>query len=166
MTTKSIPLFRESSTMPLVVAAVALGLLAIAMETVLHVPMKLPGHRALPGALALLIFAQAFAPLMLLALAGAVSSILVLMGHGDPISIAVWMVAALAIWRLSGTKLERSVTLFLIGGLLFGLLRYLSMMKGFHHTPELIRLGGHLGFGGIGGLLSYGITQVFGGKRS
>jgi hypothetical protein len=166
MTTKSIPLFRDTSTMPLVVAALSLGLLTIAMETVMHVPMKIPGHRALPGALALLVFAQAFTPLILLAFAGAVSSMLVLTGHADPISIGVWMVAALAIWRMSGTKLERSVALFLLGGLLFGLLRYLSLMKGFHHTPEIIRLGGHLGFGGVGGLLSYGITQVFGGKRS
>jgi hypothetical protein len=166
MTTKSIPLFRETSTMPLVAMAVSLGLLTIAMETVLHVPMKLPGHRALPGALALLVFAQAFAPLIMLALAAAVSSTLVLMGHGDPISIAVWMVAAVAIWRMSGTKLERSVVFFLLGGLLFGLLRYLSMMKGFHHTPDMIRLGGHLGFGAAGGLVSYGITRVFGGKRS
>ena len=166
MTTKSVPLFRDTSTMPLVVAAVSLGLLTIAMETVLHVPMKMPGHRALPGALALLVFAQAFAPFMMIALAGAVSSILVLLGHGDPISIGVWMVAAVVIWRMSGTKLERSVIYFLLGGLLFGLLRYLSTVKGFHHTPEIIRLGGHLGFGTAGGLVSYGITQVFGGKRS
>ncbi len=161
MTTKSISILSEKSTMPLVIAAIAMGLLTIGMETVLSVPMRLPGHRAFVGALALLVCAQAFAPLVLVGFAAAVSSFLVLAGNANPLSIVVWVVAALVIWKMTTTKLNRSIALFLLCGLLFGMLRYLAMFKGFHHTPELVRLGGHLGFGGAGGLLSYGITRAF-----
>jgi hypothetical protein len=166
MTTKSIAVWTEKTTVPLVLTAVSLGLLTIGLETVLHIPMKLPGHRAFVGALALLVCAEAFAPLILVAFAGAVSTFLVVAGGAPPISIAVWMAAALVIWKLGGTRLQNSVAIFLLGGLVFGFFRYLALMKGFHHTPELIRLGGHLGFGGAGGLISFGIARTFsGGNR-
>ena len=151
--------FNETRSTRLVVAAILIALTVLAMETVLAVPLKLPGHRALPGAIALLVFAEAFAPLLVLGLAATISAVLVLGQAASPLIFAVWVVAALVVVALQRTRLAHTVFFFLAGGLVFGLLRYLAMAKGLHHTPDLIRLAGHLAFGGLGGAVSFGLVR-------
>jgi hypothetical protein len=143
----------------LVIVALLIGALALALETVLNVPLKLPGHRALPGALALLLFAQAFAPLVLLGLAALVSTVLVVAGGQPVLVLAVWGLSAAGIAILGRTPIAQKAVYFLVGGLLFGLLRYWLLSSGMHHTPELIRLAGQLGFGGLGGAISLGLSR-------
>jgi len=148
------------SSASLAATAIVLALLAIAMETVLDVPLKLPGHRALPGAMALLVFAEAFAPILLIAFAGVVSAALVLQGTASAPLVAVWIAAALGIAAMGRTRLAHGAAYFLLGGLLFGLLRCLSASFGWHHTPDLVRYGGHAAFGALGGLAAYGLSRV------
>ena len=150
----------ERSTTSLVVLAILFGVFTIGLETVFHVSVKLPGHRAFPGALAMLVFAEAFAPLMLIAFAGLVSTILVASGHAQLLAIGVWMITALAIFGVNRTKLAHSLFYFVLCGTVFGLLRYLSSSWGFHHTPEMIRVGGHMGFGALGGFLAFGVARL------
>ncbi|MCU0663062.1 MAG: hypothetical protein MUC50_12140 [Myxococcota bacterium] len=144
----------EPASLRLAVVALLIGLLALALETVLNVSLKLPGHRALPGALALLVFAEAFAPIVLLAFAATISTILILAGGQPTLVWVVWGLSALGIAALSRSPLAHKVVTFLLGGLLFGLLRYLCLPSGMHHTPELIRIAGHLGFGALGGAMA------------
>ena len=151
---------RETSNLRIVALALFFGLFAIAAETVLDVPMRLPGHRAFPGALALLMFTEAFTPLMLLGLAALVSSFLVMAGGADPLTVVLWVSAVVAILGLYRTRLAKTVFFFAIGGLVYGGLRYLILSHGFHHTPELVRLSGHLGFGALAGLISYGTCRL------
>lgn len=143
----------------LVIVALLIGGLALALETVLNVSLKLPGHRSLPGALALLLFAEAFAPLVLLGLAAMVSTVLVVAGGQPVLALAVWGLSAGGIAILGRTPMAHKAVYFVAGGLLFGLLRYLLLSSGMHHTPELIRLAGHLGFGGLGGAISLVLSR-------
>ncbi len=156
----------ERSTVSLMTLAIIFGLFTLAMESAFHIPVKLPGHRAFVGALALLTFAEAFAPVMLIGFAGMISAILVLGMNAHPLTAVVWVSAAIVIWLLGKTRRTRvrshayTAAYFLLCGLLFGLFRYLAMMKGFHHTPEVIRMAGHLGFGSFAGLISFGATRL------
>jgi hypothetical protein len=143
----------------LIIVAMLIGLLTLALETVLSVPLKAPGHRALPGALALLLFAEAFAPVVLLGFAAAISTILIFAGGQPPLVLAVWGLSALGIAALGRSPIAHKVVYFLLGGLVFGLLRYLLLSSGMHHTPELIRVVGHLGFGALGGALALGLVR-------
>ncbi len=153
--------------MAVVLLALAFGVFTVVAETVFHVPLKLPGHRVLPGALALLMFAEAFAPLALIGFAAAVSSVLVMSGESPAIVIAVWVVASLGIWAVGRSRIAGRFLYFLIGGVLFGGLMFMSKMMGPHHTPNLIRAAGHLGFGALGGIVSFGASKVLGsGKQS
>ena len=127
--TKNIAVIRDGATAPKIALAVVFAILTIALEGSFHLPVKLPGHRAFSGALALLVFAEAFAPVFLIGFAAVVSAILVVQGHAAPTAIAVWTSSAVGIWLLSRTRKEQRVLLFLAGGLLFGLMRYLSTVK-------------------------------------
>jgi len=130
--------------------------LAIALETVMHSPFKLPGHRALPGVFALLLFAQAFPTAFILAFATAMPILFLLLGVAtSPYILMVWIVPALLLTAIQHERVRDSLLFFLGVGLLFGALRFLSLMGGFHKTPQLIRLGGHLFFGGIGSLAAF-----------
>ena len=162
MSTKTRVLLGEQSTLTLATIAILFGIFTIALETAFHLPVRLPGHRAFPGALALVMFAQVFAPLVLIGFATSVSAISVLGGHSPWLAMGVWILTALGLWGLKNTKIGNSIAFFLVGGLLFGLLRYLSVSKGFHHTPELMRIAGHLGFGLLGGLTSFGVSKAAG----
>ncbi len=162
----TLTLTRKEATTPLIAAALLFATGTVVLETVFKVPVKIPGHRALPGALALLLFAEAFAPLLLCAFAAVVPTLLLAMGTGRPIAFAVWGVAA-ALVVLSSHRKWRSTWLWFLGlGLVFGLLRYLSLLPGFHKTPELIRLAGHLGFGLLGGGLAGGVTRLLAPRRA
>ncbi|HEY3351979.1 MAG TPA: hypothetical protein VGQ83_01900 [Polyangia bacterium] len=143
----------------LLLAAVGL---AVALETVLKVPVRLPGHRALPGAFALLACAAAFRAVPLLLFATAVPAVIALLGYHGPSPLAlfaVWLLPAVAIVIAGEGRLRRSVVFFVAVGLLFGLLRLLATRHGLHHTPDLVRGAGHLAFGLLGGLGAWAATR-------
>ncbi len=133
-----------------VVLLAALGLTILA-EAVFKMPMRLPGHRVLPGALTLLLFAEALAPALLLTFAAAVPLVLTLAGYASGWAVVAWAVPALLVVWSGSRSFRRSLIWFATVGLLFGLARYLSLGGFFHKTPEPIRLAGHLGFGLFGG---------------
>ena len=71
----------------------------------------------------------------------------------------VYVLPALALGWWYRKPLMQSILGFALVGLAFGALRYLSVSFGFHHTSELVRIGGHLGFGLAGALVSYGAVR-------
>lgn len=152
-------IIRDESTLSMVLLAILCGLFALALETVFHVSLKMPGHRALPGAMALLVMAETFTPLVLFGLAVAIPAILVGFGSAGPEMLLVWIAAAAFYAAVKRTKLNRKTAYFLLGGGLFGLFRFLSLSVGFHHTPSAVRLFGHLGFGILGGLIAFGAVR-------
>jgi hypothetical protein len=153
-------LIREHATTSMILLALLCAGLVITLEAVVHLPVKMPGHRALPGALALLVMAETFGPLMLLALAAAVPTTLVLLGHCHPWAIAVWLVCAVLLAWTGRAPSGRRLIPCVLFGLLFGLLRYLSLVRGWHHAPELVRAAGHLCFGAGGGLLAFAVLRL------
>ncbi len=128
----------------------ALGL-TVLLEVAFKAPVRLPGHRVLPGALTLLLFAEALAPALLLTFAAAVPLALSLAGYAPGWAVAAWAVPALLLVWSGDRSFRRSLLWFATIGLLFGLARYLSLGGFFHKTPEPLRLAGHLGFGLFGG---------------
>ncbi len=145
--------------------AVILGaavVLTVLLESVLNVPLKLPGHRALPGAFTILLFAAALRPAPLLLFAAIVPALIVLLGYRGPAPgqlYVVWLVPAALVVRAGERRLRRSVIFFIVVGVLFGLLRYFSMAPMFHRVPDFIRCGGHVLFGLAGGLGAWALTR-------
>ena len=160
MPTKELVFTTERSTTGLLIVALLFGVFAVCLELVFDVPLRLPGHRAFPGALALLAFGEVFAPLLVVGFAAAVTVPLLVFGDHGPLTALVWLAAAGGLYGLMRTPLVRSPWRFAVGGLLFGLLRYLSVIPGFHHTPEPARIAGHLGFGLLGGVVAFGAASL------
>lgn len=152
-------LLSDRASVPVALLALAAGGLSIALETVFHLPVKLPGHRALPAALALLLFAEAFAPLVLVTLAAAVPLALLLLGEGAAWGLVVWLLPAALLILFEPSRARRPLLTCLALGLLVGLLRYLGLFIRPHHMPEAVRLVGHLCFGGVGGLLALPLVR-------
>ena len=142
-----------------VVLFAALGL-TVLLEAAFKLPMRLPGHRVLPGALTLLLFAEALAPALLLTFAAVVPLALSLAGFAPGWAVAAWAVPALLIVLSEDRSFRRSLLWFVAVGLLFGLARYLSLGGFFHKTPEPIRLAGHLGFGIFGGGGAWTLAKI------
>ena len=125
-------------------------------------PMKLPGHRALPGVLTLLMFSRCFKPFLLLIFSLAMPVFIIAIGISPATFLVVWILPTLVIILLQNKKLTRSIIFFLSIGLLFGGLSFLlSTYFGIHKTPEILRFAGHLLFGGLGGLGVYLICSKF-----
>lgn len=138
----------------LLVAGVGFAGLTIALEAALHLPMRLPGHRALPGALALLLFAEV-APAWALALfASAVPLTLAALGHLTGATLVPWLTLGVCLLLLRDARFRHAGWFLLTCGLVFGALRYGALLALPHKTPGLVRLAGHLAFGGLGGLIA------------
>ncbi len=157
---KTSTIVRADARAGLLVSMLAFLILTLLLETVLASPVKLPGHRALPGAMTILLFAEVFTPVFLVGFALAVPAVLAAAGFADPVMILGWLVPALLLVLLGRTRLRQSVLYFLLVGLAFGLARYLLMLPGMHRTPEILRLGGHVAFGALGGLAAHGIRRT------
>lgn len=147
----------------MVIMAVVFGLFTIHLELVFQIPLKLTGHRALPGAFTLLVFAEAFVPLAVIGFAALVSTCLVTLQLGTWSLIWVWLLAATMIismrrWRAG--RIERRILYHVFCGIGFGALLWLSKPAGLHHTPELIRAGGHMLFGCFGGVCAFGLAGI------
>jgi hypothetical protein len=155
----------DTANLPLALVLICSVGLVVLMESAFAISVKLPGHRAFPGALALLVAAQTLAPLMLVAFAMAVAGSLMAMGLVELPMVAVWLVPALALAFFFRERTIRWVGFFILAGLAFGLARYLSLSFGFHKTPSFIRLGSHLAFGALGGLSAYASLRLGKGKR-
>jgi hypothetical protein len=158
---QSLVLKSERVNLPVISLALAFAVLTVLLETALHLPLKLPGHRAFPGAVALLLFAESFGPLLLVGFGLLVPGLLTFLGAGHPVLLAVWILPA-GLLILAGSKRCRGSAWFHIAiGLSFGLLRYLSLLAHPHHAPEILRLGGHLLFGGLAGGAASWAIHVF-----
>jgi hypothetical protein len=153
-------LLRDRVTVPQVVLMVGFIGLAVAVESAFATSLRLPGHRAFPGALALLMLAELFAPAMLVCFAAATSSVLALTGYANPLAIAVWTVIAGLAAVLYRKELARSVVTWFLLGLGFGLLSWLTKTAGFHKTPEVMRCAGHCAFGAAGGVAAWAATRA------
>lgn len=139
-------------------------LLAVGLELVFQVSLRLPGHRALPGALALILFAQIATPLALTCMCAVVCSLLMLLPGGDPILAVPWLMLLPALWLSRTSRFRDALWMFLLLGMLFGLFRAGMLWAGFHKTPQIARLSGHLFFGALGGALAFGIYRIGGRK--
>lgn len=142
-------------------AMVLTGLLGLAMvlEMAFASAIRLPGHRAFPGAFAILLLAEVLVPVTLVVLTIAASTALVMMGYASVPVIAAWAALAVVLVLVRRKEFARSMACFILMGLLFGLFRYLALSFGIHKTPEMIRLVGHLAFGGVGGLGAWVATR-------
>lgn len=147
----------RSQPVPLLVLALVAAAGAVLLDTVFHVSLRLPGHRAFPGALAVLLLAGTLAPVVLVAAAGAVAGALVALDGPSLLPLAWLLTAGL----LAAVRPER-LAWALIAGLLFGALRYLGLPAAFHHAPDAVRLGGHLTFGLLGGIAGHAAIRALG----
>ncbi len=140
--------------MPVVAAVVLCAAGAVLLESQLRIPMKLTGHRALPGALVLLLLWEALPPLPILVFGSALGAV-VAWSTQEPLLFLVWAIpaACLAFWRWRGWRARAPFAIAV--GLMFGLLRCFAFPGAFHHTPQAVRLFGHLAFGGLGALVAY-----------
>ena len=90
-------ILKEKTSISSISLMLAFFLFTVLMETVFHSPVKLPGHRALPGALALLMMAEVLTPMFFLIAAVLISTVLGLMGmHAMslPMQIITWAIPA------------------------------------------------------------------------
>jgi hypothetical protein len=136
-------------TIPLIVIALLLAGLAVVVESQLKLGVKLPGHRAFPGALVLSALAFASPRTLYLGFALVVGVVIAAL-TSNPFVLAAWALPALLLAFVQPTSTWARVAIAIAAGLAFGLLRWLTLPEGLHHTPALIRLGGHLGFGALG----------------
>lgn len=150
---------KDRLTVSRVVVALACMGLAIGMEMVFATALRLPGHRAFPGAFCLLLASEMLAPLALVTLAAAVPAALAAMGYGTFWTPVYWLAACAAIAWATRKDLGQSIYSFFLMGLVFGLARFAVLSFGFHKTPEMIRLAGHLAFGATGGLGAYAAAK-------
>jgi len=51
------------------------------------------------------------------------------------------------------------VAFLVVAGVLFGLLRAVSLGWGLHATPSLLRYTGHAAFGALGGLIAFAAVR-------
>lgn len=143
-----------------IVLVAAFLILTVLLETVLKSPLRLTGHRAFPGALTLLLFADTFGPLYAVPFAIVVPLFLTLAGVSKPMMIASWALAALFILAVGGWRDRKPLLYCLAAGLVFGLGRCLMTGGGFHHMIEPVRMIGHSIFGMLGGFAAWGMMKT------
>lgn len=143
---------RRSFDLPLLTATVACFALAAIVEAQVRSPVRLPGHRAFPGALVLVLAAGALRPRLLLPLAGAVGIAIGVL-TGTPLLAVAWLAPATLLAGAGRGSSWRAAAVAVAAGVLFGGLRYLAHASP-HHLPQLVSLGGHLAFGTLGALVA------------
>lgn len=151
---------RSRATPTLLAAAAILTVLTVLVELQWGVPVKLPGHRALPGALCLLVVAECATPWMLLAYALAVPLAIAGLGGGELVLVVPWLGLALLLVASTSTRWRKHFWFMVAAGLAYGALRFGVLLLGPHKTPQLVRVVGHLLFGGLGGLLAAFVVKA------
>ena len=165
MTTESAaPLIRRPTTL-LVVAAVIASLVSLLLEMRWGLHLKLPGHRALPGALALLVVAETASPFILLGYALAMGLATLGLSGGQPVLLVPWLGLALVLVATARASWRRQLWFLAVAGLAYGALRFGVLLLGPHKTPQLVRALGHLLFGGLGGLLAALVVKAHRSQR-
>lgn len=155
---------RRPITIPVVVMLLACAAVALLLETQLRGQLRMPGHRAFPGGLALAALTGVVAPAVLAAFAAIVGvAIAILMGNAL-IAVAWLLPALLLAFTRTRTQLA-TIAIGLSAGLGFGLLRFLALLEAPHHTPTTIRLLGHLGFGALGAAAGLVVRRVTAPRR-
>lgn len=142
---------RPFPTLPLILVTLLFAGLAVVMESQLKLPVRLPGHRAFPGAFALVLLAGRAPRTLLLGFAAVVGVVIALLSQ-NPLLLAVWLLPATLLAFTQPRSVALQVAVAVAAGLAFGLLRWLSLPGVLHHTPEAARLTGHLVFGALGSL--------------
>ena len=148
------------ATTSLVVAAAALTVLAVLLEMRWGLPVKMPGHRALPGALALIVVAEVAAPWLILAYSVVMPLAIVALGRGELVLLVPWIGLALLLVALKDARWRRHAWFMVVAGLTYGALRFGVLLLGPHKTPQIVRALGHLLFGGLGGLLAVLVSKA------
>jgi hypothetical protein len=144
---------RPVTSVHVVAVTLAAAALFVLAESELRLPIRGPGHRALFGALALGILA-AGSPRLILAAFGALAGVAAAMISGNPLALLVWALPALLlVVARPNAELVKAV-IIVAAGIALGFVRYFSTSGLPHHTPDIIRLAGHLGFGAAGGVLA------------
>ena len=163
---RSSSLVNEQARTPTIAFALIFVALTVGLELAAYSPLRLPGHRALPGALALLLCAEAFVPWIVVAFSVAVPALLIATGTSHPLGWVAYVGTAAAIVgaahyrRARGTDAPAATWTWLVLGLLFGGLMWLSKGTIGHKTPDAARVAGHLVFGGAGGGLAFGLSRL------
>lgn len=140
--------------------AVLFALLAVGLESVFHQSVRLPGHRALPGALAMILVARATTPRAVVVFTLTVCGVLALLPASRVVAILPWL-ALLPLLLLSQRTRFANAAWMLVGlGATFGLLRVGMLWGAVHKTPGLIRVVGHLSFGALGGGLAWAFAKA------
>ncbi len=136
---------------PLAIAAFAWALLSLAMELAWIAPLRLPGHRSLPVALALVLGWHALPRLGLLLAALGVAVVAALGAH-DAVLLAVWLVPSAFLATQAVSKWP-----WLLAGILCGATRGLL---GGHHGHSAMQVAAHVGFGLAGALMGQAAWQM------
>ncbi|MCC6522320.1 MAG: hypothetical protein IT373_06645, partial [Polyangiaceae bacterium] len=120
------------------VVAAALTVLAVLLEMSWGLPVKMPGHRALPGALALLVVAEVAAPWLILAYSVLTPLVIVWLDRGGLELLVPWVGLALLLVALKDARFRRRGWALVVAGLVYGALRY-GVLLGPHKTPQIVR---------------------------
>ncbi len=152
MSTESSATLARRPTTLLVVAAVIASLVSLLLELKWGLHLKLPGHRALPGALALLVVAESASPAVILVYAVAMPLAMIGLRGGEPVLLVPWLGLGLVLVATRRARFRRQLWFLVVAGLGYGALRFGVLLLGPHKTPQLVRALGHLLFGGLGGL--------------
>lgn len=142
---------KRAPSVPMILGVLLCTGLALVLESQLRLPLRLPGHRAFPGAMALVLVASATPRRVLLGFAAVVGLVVALVSQNAALAI-VWLVPAMLLCVQQPRSVAARLAMAVGAGLAFGLARYLALPGAFHHTPEAARLAGHLLFGALGSL--------------
>lgn len=151
---------KDRVTVSQAVTLVACTGLAVGLEMVFAAHLRLPGHRAFPGAFCLLLLSQVLAPMALGLAAAAIPVILASLGLATFATPVYWLAVCGVIVLVSRKDAGQSIYAFFFLGLLFGLARFSVLSFGLHKTPQMIRLAGHLAFGATGGLGAFAAATL------
>jgi hypothetical protein len=154
---------RPAATIPIIFMILVAAALALLAESQLKLPLRFPGHRAFYGALALGLLVGT--PRAALAVFAAVVGTAVAVLAGNPLMALMWFAPAALLTIVRPRTRVVAAALVIAAGVAFGLLRYLSLTGLPHHTPELVRLGGHVGFGALGAVLARLGGRFFDGRH-
>ncbi len=157
----SVDTAKRAPTVPLVLAVLVCAGLALLLESQLKLSLRLPGHRAFPAALALVLLARTVPRAALIGFAAVVGALIAAVS-ANPLLALVWLAPAVLLAGVQPRPLAGRAAVAVGAGLALGLLRYLALAGSLHHTPDAVRLAGHLAFGALGSL---GVAFELRGRR-
>ena len=140
------------------IAFAAFLLLSLLLDSAVAVPLRVPGHRALPGALLLMVAMELFVPAAAVALALATGVLVMLVAQGQNAGIWIpmgWGLTAMVATLAHRTRWRSTLAAAVMLGMLFGLLRSLGGAGGVQGW----RIAAHAMFGGLGAVLGWKLVR-------